>query len=97
MTSLPGTDTGGFGAGSQERRDRILGSLASKEPPSTWNAATCSWPLLKPSGKVSPDMYRVFLDRKSRRRFSSSESPWSAGDFETLAATALAKSASTKQ
>ena len=64
---------------------KTLGSVECNTAPSTWNARSCSWPLLNPSGEVSSLVYQQLLDRKSRQRFAKSDSPYTTEDFATLA------------
>jgi hypothetical protein len=58
------------------RLAKIHGSPGFRPPANTWNDVGCSWPLLKPCGTVCPTMYDRLLARKSRLRFSSSDSLW---------------------
>ena len=64
-----------------------LFSPASRAPTSTWNKATCSWPLLLPSGKEDTmQVQAVLLERPSKKRFAGSHNAWSPEDLQTLAA-----------
>jgi hypothetical protein len=62
-----------------------LTSETCREPASTWNEDTCSFPLLGPSGEVSPTMAGLLRARPSRERYNTADSAWSITDFETLA------------
>jgi hypothetical protein len=85
-TIHPATRTGEAGVSLPISLANILFSLDSRETATTWNAQTCSWPLLLPSGVENTAVVRQRLQaRQSRRRFVGSEGAWSATDLETLA------------
>ena len=67
---------------------RTLATTLTSEPcrtlPSTWNEATCSWPLLLPSGKESSRAGDDLRGRKSKKYYSFAEPPWSPRDYATL-------------
>jgi len=66
------------------------GSRTPNTPAATWNAQTCSWPLLLPSGEENTGEVMLRLRaRQSRRRFAGSQGAWSPTDLETLAAQIL--------
>ena len=61
-------------------------SFAFKDPSTTWNESSCSWPLLEPSGVENTSLMDARLrGRRSRRRFDSARSAWSTLDLTTLA------------
>jgi hypothetical protein len=62
-----------------------LSSTTSRDPPSTWNEATVSWPLLAPSGEVSFSKLEELRQRRSRRPFTNAHGSWSSEDLQTLA------------
>jgi hypothetical protein len=80
----PATATGKNGVGLPVMLANTLSSLNCKEPTSTWNEATCSWPLLAPCGKVTTTTDAELRRRKSRIRFHGVPSAWSHGDLLTL-------------
>ena len=80
----PATCTGELGAGLPITLANTLFSLTSKDPPTSWNAATCSWPLLAHCGTASSEVAGRLLDRPSRKRFAGSEGAWTTGDLQTL-------------
>jgi hypothetical protein len=80
----PATLTGKNGAGLPTMLASTLSSLDCKEPTSTWNEATCSWPLLAPCGTVTTTTDDELRRRKSRKRFSGMPSAWSPEDLLTL-------------
>jgi hypothetical protein len=80
----PGTRTGDGGLGLPTTLANTLFSLKCKDKPSIWNEATCSWPLLSPSGEVSTTMAATFQARRSRKRFAGAPGVWSATDLQTL-------------
>jgi hypothetical protein len=85
-TTHPGTCTGAAGVALPTTLANTLGSLTSKDPISTWNEATCSWPLLSPLGKESTtEVAALCRERQSRKRFAGSRSAWSPADLLTLA------------
>jgi hypothetical protein len=63
-----------------------LVSSVSRDPASTWNELTCSWPLLLPSGKVTLTAADKLVTRRSRRHCSGVPPTWSTTDMRTLAA-----------
>ena len=81
----PATSIGTSGLGLPMTLANILFSLTSKVPPSIWNAATCSWPLLGPCGMVSLTTDAELRGRKSRKRFAGVHSAWLYEDLLTLA------------
>ena len=62
-----------------------LTSLITREPPTTWNASTCSWPLLLPCGKVVSTAASPLPVRPSRDRYVSVDRCWHRADLQTLA------------
>jgi hypothetical protein len=83
-TIHPATVTGRNGAGLPTMLASTLSSLDCKEPTSTWNEATCSWPLLAPCGTVNTTTADELRGRRSRRRFDGAPSAWSTEDLRTL-------------
>ena len=65
---------------------KILTSVTCKDPPTTWNEATCSWPLLLPCGKECSVKESPLLGRLSRERFEDVDRYWSLEGLQTLAA-----------
>jgi hypothetical protein len=85
LTIHPETNIGDSGLGLPTMLANILFSTTSKDPPSTWNDATCSWPLLAPCGTASMTTDAELRARKSRKRYAGARSAWSYGDLLTLA------------
>jgi len=86
-TIHPATCIGTAGVALPTTLANTLGSLTSKAPASTWNEATCSWPLLSPSGRESTtEVAARCRERQSRRRFAGARSAWSPEDLRTLGA-----------
>ena len=81
----PKTIIGKSGVGLPATLASTLSYTTSKDPPSTWNEATCSWPLLCPSGKVSSTKLDELRARPSRRPFENAHGSWSLEDLQTLA------------
>lgn len=61
-----------------------LGSRTPENPTDTWNEATCSWPLLHPSGTPSTEVANAIRARTSRGYYASVDNAWSTGDYRTL-------------
>ena len=81
----PGTEIGNSGLGLPVTVAKTRTSCAFKAPATQWNAATCSWPLLDPSGKVdTAAMVQAYQGRRSRQRFVKSRSTWSIESLRTL-------------
>ena len=78
------TEPGAFGVILPEALARTLTSRTCSSPPNTWNEATCSWPLLQPSGKESLEMDALLRARASRKHFEHADKPCSPKDFEIL-------------
>jgi hypothetical protein len=78
------TVTGGSGAGSPDVLTNTLSSLDCNKPPTMWNEATCSWPLLAPCGTVSMETDAKLRARKSRRRYAGAPCSWSPETLRTL-------------
>jgi hypothetical protein len=64
---------------------RTLTSLDIRDPPDTWNASTCSWPLLLPSGKAVSTAESPLQQRRSKERYATADKSWQLEDFRTLA------------
>ena len=78
------TSFGDFGASLPKVLTSTLTSPTSREPTSTWNERTCSWPLLLPCGKVCPTAKSPFPERRLRERFASVGESWQIEDLRTL-------------
>jgi hypothetical protein len=83
---LTKTDTGGAGLLLPSALANTLCCTLPKDPPTSWNVLCCSWPLLNPSGLVTPAMANHFGERRSRERFANAHSSWSPTDLMTLGA-----------
>ena len=81
--TLQGAKHGAYGVALPEALAKTLTSLACKEPPNTWNEASCSWPLLLPSGKECHSVDGLLQARQSRKYYDTAERPWSPRDFGT--------------
>jgi hypothetical protein len=92
----PATVTGNDGAGLPTMLANTLSSLDSKEPTSTWNEATCSWPLLVPCGTVSTTPDDELRHRRSRKRFDGAPNAWLPEDLQTLGEQLQASTTSTE-
>jgi hypothetical protein len=79
------TDSGLSGVSLPETLANTLTSETCRDPVSTWNEDTCSFPLLGPSGEVSSTMAGLLRARPSRERYNTADSAWSTTDFGTLA------------
>ena len=84
-TFLPAGQNGDVGLPLPAVLGSIPTSLNTRDPPSTWNASTCSWPLLLPCGRVIPTAESPLLQRRSREPFVSADKPWQVEDLRTLA------------
>ena len=82
---LQPTSTGDAGVALPPMLGNTLSSQTCSLPTSTWNEATCSWPLLSPSGMVSTTKADELQQRRSRRPYVNAPCAWALGDFETLA------------
>ena len=82
----PETVIGKSGVGLPTTLANTLSSKTSRDPAKTWNEATCSWPLLCPSGKVSYSKLDKLRARRSRRPFVNAHGSWPIEDLQTLAA-----------
>jgi hypothetical protein len=92
-TTIHPATIGPNGASLPTKLANTLSSLTSRDPPSTWNEASCSWPLLDPSGPVSQTVASQLAARPSRQRFASAASAWHMQDLQTLGAHIQAKPA----
>jgi hypothetical protein len=81
----PRTLIGKSGVGLPFKLAETLSCSTSKDPTSTWNEATCSWPLLGASGEVSATKAEELRRRRSRRPFENAPGLWSIGSLQTLA------------
>ena len=81
----PETVIGKSGVGLPATLASTLSSKTSRDPAKTWNEATCSWPLLCPSGKVSSSKLDELQARRSRRPFANAHGSWSLEDLQTHA------------
>ena len=79
------TSTGDVGVALPPMLASTLSYRTCSSPTSTWNEATCSWPLLSPSGTVSTTKASELRQRRSRRPYENAPSAWASGDFATLA------------
>lgn len=61
-----------------------LNNRIPARPTDTWNEATCSWPLLHPSGTPSTEAASAIRARTSRGYYASVDNAWSTGDYRTL-------------
>jgi hypothetical protein len=77
-------DTGGGGLHLPSALASTLCCTRPRDPVTTWNAHSCSWPLLNPCGLVTPTMANHFEERRSRGRYASAHSSWSPMDLMTL-------------
>jgi len=94
-TIHPATCTGASGVGLPTMLANTLSSPICKAPTSTWNEATCSWPLLSPCGTVSSTKAAELQGRRSRKRYAGADSAWSPLDLRTLDAQMRDSKAST--
>jgi hypothetical protein len=78
------TVTGGSGAGSPAESTTTLSSLDCNKPPTMWNEATYSWPLLAPCGTVSMETDGKPRARKSRKRYAGAPCSWPPETLRTL-------------
>lgn len=78
------TLSGGPGVRLPRALASTLTSSASKDPASTWNESTCSWPLLLPCGNLVPTADSPHQGRRSSGRFGSADKSWPAEDLLTL-------------
>jgi hypothetical protein len=83
---LTKTDIGGAGLLLPSALASTLCCTLPKDPPTSWNELSCSWPLLNPSGQVTPTMATHFEERRSRERYANAHSSWSQTDLMTLGA-----------
>jgi hypothetical protein len=65
---------------------RTLASSTYKENPTTWNDASCSWPLLDPSGKVNSTVADLLPLRSLRLCYKKLPGSWTVGGLATLGA-----------
>ena len=82
----PAVRSGGDGLSLPPALANTLTSWDTREPPSTWNESTCSWPLLLPCGTVVPTAGSPHQRRQSAERFASVDRSWSLEDLRTHAA-----------
>jgi hypothetical protein len=82
---LPETVIGKSGVGLPRTLAKTLSSATSKDPTATWNEATCSWPLLGASGKVSYTKATELQQRRSRQPFANAPGSWSLEGLRILA------------
>jgi hypothetical protein len=92
----PSTVAGNDGAGLPTMLANTLSSLDCKEPTSTWNEATSSWPLLAPCGTVSTTTDDELRHRRSRKRFDGAPNAWLPEDLQTLGEQLRASTSSTE-
>jgi len=85
LTTLLTTPTGNTGVPLPALLGPTLTWPTPSAPTSTWNEATCSWPLLLPCGTVSSHAADLLQHRKSRRRFDGVPNAWSPEALRTLA------------
>jgi len=86
MTIHPATVTGEPGVGLPVTLATTLSSLdCNTQRRTTWNEASCSWPLLTPCGKVITTAESPLPERRSRQRFVASHSTWTIEELKTLA------------
>jgi hypothetical protein len=91
----PATVTGESGAPSPASSANTLSLSTCNAPPTMWNEATCSWPLLAPCGTVCTATDAKLRDRKSRRRYAGAPCSWSPETWRTLDANLRASTTST--
>ena len=85
-TNRHGTCTGDGGVVLPPMLASTLSSPECKAPPSTWNEASCSWPLLLPSGKEhTSEVASLLQARRSRKRYAGVDGVWLPAGLETLA------------
>jgi hypothetical protein len=63
---------------------QTLTSSTSKGNPAEWNTASCSWPLLDPSGRISSMVATLLPARSSRLCYKKSPDSWTVGGLATL-------------
>lgn len=85
-TILPTAHTGASGLSLPSALANTLSCPTPRPIPTTWNEASCSWPLLSHFGKVSSTVGERFRARKSRLPYETARSAWSPEDLKTLAA-----------
>jgi hypothetical protein len=81
----PGTAIGESGVALPLKLANTLSSYKSRDPPTAWNAANCSWPLLGPSGEVSSTKATHLQQRRSRLPYNNAPGSWTIEDLQTLA------------
>ena len=87
ICNLQNGKSGATGLPSPPALANTLTSLTIRETPTTWNASTCSWPLLLPCGKAVSTAASPLPVRPSRERYASVDRCWHLGDLQTLADT----------
>ena len=80
----PGTHIGKSGVGLPVGLAKTLSCPTSKAPATTWNEATCSWPLLGASGTVSTTKAEELQGRQSRLPFANAPGLWSVESLRIL-------------
>ena len=93
-TLLPRDKSGDTGLPLPRALANTLTSLNTRDPPTTWNASTCSWPLLLPCGKVVSTAESPLPVRLSRERYATVDRCWQPEDMRILAATYKVSTAS---
>ena len=88
FSSLEKTSTGSSGVALPPALAATLSSPTCKASagPSVWAESTCSFPLLRPSGRASTTMATLLRERRSRISYRKSPASWSSMELETLAA-----------
>ena len=78
------TNIGKGGVGLPGILAHTLSLTTSNEPVKVWNEATCSWPLLCLSGKVSSSKINELQAQRLRQPFVNAQGSWSLEDLHTL-------------
>ena len=74
--TCPETFIGKSSVGLSHMLARTLTYTTSKEPATTWNEATCLWPLLGASGTVSYTKAKELQQQRSRQPFANAPGSW---------------------
>ena len=80
---------GNFGVNLLQVLANTLTSQATRDPPTTWNEHTVSWPLLLPCGTATSVVASPHLVRKSKECYATVDKSLQPGDLQTLAALTL--------
>ena len=75
---------GGIGVNLPDCLINTLTSQISRDPPTTWNESTCSWPLLLPCGRACSVEESPLQGRRSRARYESAPRSFTIEDLRTL-------------